>query len=146
MSPQVGLCGFFFRTNLSGGSLLSRSQSFRRYCCLASVLEISLCFSSLSLMKKKQNDHSNHCDLLVLFLKSFIQGSKITIFTFWKHVTDLTSESINRSTRSSYNNLIWLHPDKEHTNRAHKLKINKNYTNHSSGCSHVFLTDNARWD
>ena len=49
MSPQWGLWGFFLSTNLRGGSLLSRSQSFSRYCCLASVRDTNLCFTSLSL-------------------------------------------------------------------------------------------------
>lgn len=54
MSPQRGLWGFFLRINRSVGSLLSRSQSFRRKACFASVRDISLCFTSLSLCKHIQ--------------------------------------------------------------------------------------------
>ena len=52
ISPQRGLCGFFRIIYFSGGSLLSKSQSFKRYSFFASVLVISVCFSSLSLKYK----------------------------------------------------------------------------------------------
>ena len=49
MSPQRGLWGFLRRMQRRGGSLWSRSQSFRRKFFLASDRLTSWCFPSLSL-------------------------------------------------------------------------------------------------
>lgn len=63
ISPQFTLWGFFRMIYFSAGSRLSRSQSFSKYSCLASVLVIKECFPSLSL-----EQWYNNCDFSRLLI------------------------------------------------------------------------------